>query len=172
MCRVPDVTPPTRPRGRFLGPPHGRSDRRRALWSSIRPCAFRRSFLLSGNYELTGVRADFRHSVQRTDLPAGAQSVVASASLPSSWVAGTCGELFGLRGVLPAATRFLRGAWAAEAKPGPPNRRGRWRRVGVLRGFFCNLSTPWRGADLRQRGSHLPEDVGDVCERLVPGALV
>jgi hypothetical protein len=58
--------------------------------------------------------------------------MVENASLPSNRAAGACGDFFDFRGPRSAATRFLRGAWAPEAKPNPQIREVPWRKVSVL----------------------------------------
>jgi hypothetical protein len=89
----------------------------------------------SGVYESRDVRDDFRHNVHRTDLPVGVQSMEVNASLPSNRAADACGDLFDFRWPPSAATRFLRGAWAGEAKPNPRIREVPWRKVSVLMGL-------------------------------------
>jgi hypothetical protein len=76
-------------------------------------------------YEASGVRADFRHNVQRTDLPAGDESVVVTGDLPSNRFAAACRGFFDLSGPPWAVTLVLGGARAGEAKPKPSLREGR-----------------------------------------------
>jgi hypothetical protein len=78
------------------------------------------------SYEFRGVRADFRHNVQRTDLPLGVKSVLVTGDLPSNRsAAGACRAFFGLSRSSWAVTWVLRGARAGEAKPKPSVREGR-----------------------------------------------
>ena len=78
------------------------------------------------SYELSGVRPDFRHNVQRTDLPVVVKSVVVTGDLPSNRSAATaCRAFFGLSRSSWAVTLVLRGARAGEAMPKPSVREGR-----------------------------------------------
>jgi hypothetical protein len=76
-------------------------------------------------YEASGVRADFRHNVQRTDLPVDIESVVVTGDLPSNRSAAACRGFFDLSGPAWAVTLALGGARAGEAKPKPSVREGR-----------------------------------------------
>jgi hypothetical protein len=76
-------------------------------------------------YEASGVRADFRHNVQRTDLPVGVESVVVTGDLPSNRSAAACRGFFDLSVSPWAVTLVLRGARAGEAKPKPSERERR-----------------------------------------------
>jgi hypothetical protein len=85
------------------------------------------------SYEFSGVRADFRHNVQRTDLPVGVKSVVVTGDLPSNRSsAAACRAFFDLSGPPWAVTLVLRGARAGEVMPKPSVREGRKRKVRVL----------------------------------------
>jgi hypothetical protein len=75
--------------------------------------------------ESSGARADFRHNVQRTDLPVGAKSVVVTEDLPSNRSTAACRAFFDLGGPPWAVTLVLRGARAGEAKPKPSVRERR-----------------------------------------------
>ena len=77
------------------------------------------------SYEFSGVRADFRHNVQRTDLPVVVKSVVVTGDLPSNRSAAACRAFFGLSRSSWAVTLVLRGARAGEAMPKPSLREGR-----------------------------------------------
>lgn len=78
------------------------------------------------SYELSGVRADFRHNVHRTDLPVVVKSVVVTGDLPSNRSAGAaCRAFFGLSRSSWVLTLVLRGARAGEAMPKPSLREGR-----------------------------------------------
>lgn len=70
-------------------------------------------------YEFKGVRADFRHNVQRTDLPIVVKSVVVTGDLPSNRSTAACRAFFEVGGSPWAVTLVLRGALAGEAKPQP-----------------------------------------------------
>jgi hypothetical protein len=59
-------------------------------------------------YEFSGVRADFRHNVQRTDLTVGVKSVV-TGDLPSNRSTAACRAFFDLDGPW-AVTLVLRRA--------------------------------------------------------------
>jgi hypothetical protein len=76
-------------------------------------------------YEFSGVRADFRHNVQRTDLPVGVKSVVVTADLLSNRSTAACRGFFDLSGSSWAVTFVLRGARAGQAKPKPSVRERR-----------------------------------------------
>jgi hypothetical protein len=76
-------------------------------------------------YEFSGARADFRHNVQRTDLPVGAKSVVVTGDLPSNRSTAACRAFLGLSRPSWAVTLVLRGARAGEAKPKPSVRERR-----------------------------------------------
>jgi hypothetical protein len=80
---------------------------------------------LRETYEFSGARADFRHNVQRTDLPVGVKSVVVTGDSPSNRSTAVCRAFFGLSRPSWAATLVLRGALAGEAKPKPSVREGR-----------------------------------------------
>jgi hypothetical protein len=78
------------------------------------------------SYELSGVRADFRHNVQRTDLPVVVKSVVVTGDLPSNRsAAAACRAFLGLSRSSWAVTLVLRGARAGAATPKPSVREGR-----------------------------------------------
>jgi hypothetical protein len=78
------------------------------------------------SYEFSGVRADFRHNVQRTDLPVVVKSVVVTGALPSNRsAAGAWRVFFGLSRSSWAVTLVLCGARAGEAMPKPSVREGR-----------------------------------------------
>jgi hypothetical protein len=78
------------------------------------------------SYEFSGVRADFRHNVQRTDLPVVVKSVVVTGDLPSNRsAAAECRVFFGLSRASCAVTLVLLGARAGEAMPKPSVREGR-----------------------------------------------
>jgi hypothetical protein len=77
------------------------------------------------SYEFRGVRADFRHNVQRTDLPVGVKSVVLTGDLPSNRSTVACRAFFDLSGSPWGVILVLRGARAGEAKPKPSVREGR-----------------------------------------------
>jgi hypothetical protein len=83
------------------------------------------SAVSQGSYEFRGVRADFRHNVQRTDLPVGAKSVVLTGDLPSNRSTPACRAFFDLCTSLWGVPFVLRGARAGEAKPKPSVREGR-----------------------------------------------
>ena len=80
---------------------------------------------LRESYESRGLRADFRHDVQRTDLPVGVKSVVVTGDLPSNRATAACRAFFDLSGPRWAVTLVLRGARAGEAKPKPSVRERR-----------------------------------------------
>jgi hypothetical protein len=80
---------------------------------------------LPETYEFSGVRADFRHNVQRTDLPVGVKSMVVTEDLPSNRSTAACRAFFDLSGPPRAVTLVRRGARAGEAKPKPSEREGR-----------------------------------------------
>jgi hypothetical protein len=66
---------------------------------------------LPHSYEFNGTRADFRHNVQRTDLPVGVESVLVTGNLPSNRPTAACRAFFDLCGPPPwAVTLVLRGA--------------------------------------------------------------
>ena len=68
------------------------------------------------SYEFSGVRADFRHNVQRTDLPVVVKSVVVTGDLPSNRSAAAgCRAFFGLSRPSRAVTLVLRGARAGAS---------------------------------------------------------
>ena len=78
------------------------------------------------SYEFSGVRADFRHNVQRTDLPVVVKSVVVTGDLPSNRsTAAGCRAFLGLSRPSWAVTLVLRVARAGEAMPKPSVREGR-----------------------------------------------
>jgi len=70
-------------------------------------------------YEFRGVRPDFRHNVQRTDLPLVVKSVLVTGILPSKRSTAACRDFFDLDGSPWAVTLVLRGALAGDVKPQP-----------------------------------------------------
>jgi hypothetical protein len=78
------------------------------------------------SYEFSGVRADFRHNVQRTDLPVVVKRVEVTGDLPSNRSAAAAWRaFFGLSRSSWAVALVLRGARAGEAMPKPSVREGR-----------------------------------------------
>lgn len=97
-------------------------------------------------YELRDARNDFRHNVQRTDLPVGVESRVVNASLPANRSAEPWRDLFDFRGAPSAVRRFLREARAADATL--PTREVPWRRVSVVMSVFGDFLTRRQSAGL------------------------
>ena len=61
-------------------------------------------------YESRGVRPDFRHKVQRTDLPVVVKSVVVTGDLPSNRATAACRVFLDSGGSPWAVALILRGA--------------------------------------------------------------